>query len=171
MRALVLFMAASALFAQTWQPQVTNAKLQQRAYSGDLGAEIRAASPAWFGYAVKSVRSDNQSCCWNGSNGCWLEDEKQHGWPAAKSGRPIPLEGSDAIAILFRVENNTIEKIRAFPLSCPLDAGGLPFVWITGVSAQASLGYLQKLAAAGPEDHIADGANLRHRTARRAGSR
>lgn len=157
MKYLLLFFAASVAFAQNWQPNVTNAKLETRAYSGNLATELRSTSPAWFGYAVKSVRNDNENCCWNGSSGCWLENERNGERISSNTTRPIPLEGSEAIAILFRVENNAIEKIRVFSLSCPLDAGGLAFVWFTGVPANASLSFLRQLAEK-QEDHIADGA-------------
>ncbi|MBV8070086.1 MAG: HEAT repeat domain-containing protein, partial [Acidobacteriaceae bacterium] len=66
--------------------------------------------------------------------------------------QPVPLEGSNAIAILFRVNNNTVEKIRGFSLACPLDAGGLPFIWLTGVPAQSSLAYLEKFATSSAGD-------------------
>jgi hypothetical protein len=158
MKTAALFLLASAAFAQNWQPNVTNAQFETRAYAGNLATELRATAPTWLGYAVKSIRSDNESCCWNGSSGgCWLENERNGRPITTASNRPIPLEGSDAIAILFRVENNAVEKIRVFSLLCPLDAGGLPFVWITGVPEHASLSFLQQLAEK-QDDHVADGA-------------
>lgn len=157
MKTLALFLLASAAFAQNWQPNVTDAKFQTRGYSGNLAAELRATPPTWFGYAVKSIRSDNESCCWNGSSGCWLENERHGEHVAANSTRPIALEGSAAIAILFRAENNAIQKIHVFSLECPLDAGGLPFVWITGVPEHASLSFLQHLTQ-NQSDRLADAA-------------
>ena len=153
-----LSLAASGV-AQTWQPNVTNAKFETRAYSGNLATQLHAAAPAWFGYAERSARSDNGNCCWNGSSGCWLEQEhgKQHtAGAAAGSPRPVQLEGSDAIAVLFRVANDGIEKLRVYSLSCPLDAGGLPFVWLTGVPEQASLAFLKTFVTNG--GHNADAA-------------
>ncbi|MBV8551773.1 MAG: HEAT repeat domain-containing protein [Acidobacteriaceae bacterium] len=158
MRVVPLLLFISAAFAQSWQPNVTNAKFESRAYSGDLRAQIQAsAATTWFGYAVKSVRNNNDDGCWNSPDGRWLEDEKKGGWPAAKPSRPVALEGTDAIAILFRVDNNRVEKIRVFPISCPVDAGGLPFVWLTAVPAHASLAYLQTFATQST-DQIADAA-------------
>ncbi len=157
MKNLVLLLAASLALAQNWQPNVTNARLATRGYSGNLETELRSTSASWFGYAVKSVRSDHESCCWNGSPGCWLEKDESSDRITTPSNRPVQLEGSDAIAILFRVENNAIQKIQVYSLLCPLDAGGLPFVWITGVPAHASLSFLQQLAV-DPADHKTDGA-------------
>jgi HEAT repeat protein len=43
------------------------------------------------------------------------------------------------IAILFRAENNRVTKIRVVSLNCSLDAGGLPFLWLTGVKPAESV--------------------------------
>jgi hypothetical protein len=55
--------------------------------------------------------------------------------------------------------SGTVEKVHVYWLSCPLDAGGLPFIWLKGVPANASLTYLQQLvsakASAFPHDGIA----------------
>lgn len=158
MKALLVLMAAGcAAWAQSGQPDVTNARFETVPYSGNLTAQIRSASPEWFGYAVKSVRSENGSCCWNGSAGCFLEGEEHGGRGISRTNRPVPLEGSDTISILFRVENNAIQKIRVFSISCPLDAGGLAFIWLTGVPEQASLAFLQKFIT-GEADRLADSA-------------
>jgi hypothetical protein len=155
--AALFLIAASVVLAQNWQPNVSNARFESRVSSGNLSTEIGGESPAWFGYAVKSVRNDNESCCWNGSSGCWLEKGDHRGPIAASPVHPVQLEGSDAVAVLFRVEHNAIEKINVYSVSCPLDAGGLPFAWLTGVSAHASLEFLKKLAI-DQADHKADAA-------------
>ncbi len=158
MKLLLTVLLASAAFAQTWQPNVVNAKFETRASSGNLDHDIQSQQPAWFGYAVKSIRSDSESCCWSdGAHGCWLEDGA-HEVSGVRSNRPVQLEGSDALAILVRVDHDTVTKIRAFSLSCPLDAGGLPFVWLTAVPAHASLAYLEHFANGSTPDHLADSA-------------
>ncbi|MBV8070557.1 MAG: hypothetical protein JO270_11665, partial [Acidobacteriaceae bacterium] len=140
MKTLLVLAFASVAFPQSGPPNVTNARFETRAFSGDLSAQLRAAGPAsvgpaWFGYAVSSLQKENENCCSNNEScGCSLEGNRSDR-PAAKSSQPVPLEGSNAIAILFRVNNNTVEKIRGFSLACPLDAGGLPFIWLTGVPA------------------------------------
>src|SRR5262249_19423922 len=74
------------------------------------------------------------------------------------SGTPISLEGTDTLAVLFRVENNQVSKIHAFSLTCPLDAGGLPFTWLTDVPAAASIGYLEKLVTSSSTNRNLDSA-------------
>jgi HEAT repeats len=154
--AAVLLVICSA-YAQTGQPNVSNARFETRAFSGDLRSEIRAASPTWFGYAVKSARRDHQSCCWDGGNqcGCSLEGRSTVVIGSSSNGR-LQLEKSDSEAILFRVEGNTVEKVRVFSFGCPLDAGGLPFIWLTGVPATASLSYLHGLVEADGSRHLTD---------------
>jgi hypothetical protein len=53
------------------------------------------------------------------------------------------LEGSSEIAVLYRVVRGEIEKINVFSIQCELDAGGLPFIWLTGVSAGESADFLK----------------------------
>ena len=161
MRAIALLFIGTALFGQAGQPTVNNAKFETRAYSGDLGSQLRSQAPGWFGYAVKGISSDNQSCCWANGNqcGCSLEGERSTVTSGTRSSTgTVQLEGSDSVAVLFRVENNEVKKVRALSLSCPLDAGGLPFVWLTGVPARDSLRYLQKLVAGASVDDKLDGA-------------
>ena len=164
MKTVICLLAASAVFAQNWEPNITNSRFATRKFSGDLASDLHGAtsSPAWFGYAVKTAPHDSNNCCWGDSNqcGCRLEGERGTVLNNSRSKTPVPLEGSDAVALLFRVVTGSIEKVRVYSLSCPLDAGGLPFIWLTGVPATASLTYLQKLVSVIPSDGVLDGAIL-----------
>jgi len=145
MRLVLLLGIVTVALAQT-QPAVSNARLRTEAFSGNLRVQIAGPGPAWFGYAVKSPVRNSQSCCSNNGYecGCSLEGNSTHSGVTSSSG-PVKLEGSDAIAVLYRIDNNAVEKIRVFSISCPLDAGGLPFTWITNVPANASLAFLKTL--------------------------
>ncbi len=161
MKSLILLVAATGLLAQTaQQPSVSNAKFETRAFSGDLSSAFRVSDgPTWFGYAVQTMRSDRNSCCFDDGrqSGCALEGGEYH-YSRARLTAPVQLEGTNTIAVLFRVENNQVEKIRLFSLSCPLDAGGRRFVWLTGVPAEASLSYLGYLAKNDGASEVQDGA-------------
>jgi HEAT repeat protein len=139
-------------------PSVSNAKFESIAFSGALESQMRSAEPAWFGYEVATYRIEQDT----DYRGCTLENE-QHG-PRSRPAGSIQLEGSRRAALLFRVENNQVQKIRLYSLACPLDAGGRRFVWLTGVSVQSSLGFLESLAStqrpigAGSEKSVQDGA-------------
>ncbi len=141
---MLVFGLSPATFAQ---PPVTHAKLETRAHTGSLAAELkRVAGPAWFGYAVPAAKAGSNSCCYNDHfHGCGLENEHGamvQGRDGAAS-RPVKLEGSTEIAVLFRVVHGDIEKISVFSTDCDLDAGGLPFIWLTGVSASESAALLK----------------------------
>jgi hypothetical protein len=149
MKLLAFIFAASLAAAQT--PQLTNAHFETRAASGDATRYMedfvaREGGPLWFGYAVESNQPDNSSCCWSNNNscGCRLEGGSR-GMSFQGTNEPVKLEGSRMLFILYRVQDHAITKIHPVSASCPLDAGGLRFVWLTGVSAQASIQFLSSL--------------------------
>ncbi len=125
MRTLVAWCLAGVLTAQT-APSVKNGPLETRAFSGDLAAQLKSDKATWFGYAIKTQRKTEN----------WCDGQHQS---------PVQLEGSDTAAVLLRVENNQVQKLKLYSLDCALDAGGLPFIWLTGVSAEASLAYLKTM--------------------------
>jgi HEAT repeats len=159
----VLFAISAGACAQDERPSVTNARFETRAFSGDLATQIRAGSATWFGYAVKSLPGDHSNCGWNHG--------AQHGWrlegasdivsgTSSSPVSPVHLEAPPAIDVLFRVENNAVQNVGIYSTDCSLDAGGLPFVWITDVPAKASLAYLQTLVSASGSDHTLESAIL-----------
>jgi HEAT repeats len=160
MKWLVLFAAATVLLAQTaQQPTVSNARFETSAFSGDLNSTLRASdAPAWFGYTIRTMRGDHDNCCSDDGHqsGCALESG-EYRYSRPRTTTPVQLEGTDNVAVLFRVENHQVGKIRLFSLSCPLDAGGLRFVWLTGVPAEASLSYLDSLAQNSASSSVQDG--------------
>ena len=101
---------------------------ETRAVSGDLAAQFKSDKATWFRYEIKTRHYRSNDWC----------DGQQHE-------SPIHLEGSDTAAVLVRVENNQIEKIKLYSTECTFDTAGLPFVWLTGVSNEASLGFLKGL--------------------------
>jgi HEAT repeat protein len=133
------------------QPAVVNAKLTTHAHSGSLSDEVRRVTgPAWIGYAMPAAKPEGNSCCWNDrSRGCSLEGG--HGVTAnnGASAKPVKLEGSKEIAVLMRVERGEVGKVHVFSIDCELDAGGLPFIWLTGVGASESAAHLKGLAPKG----------------------
>jgi HEAT repeat protein len=158
MKMLILFASAVSVLAAQSTPPLSNARLETRAFSGDLDSQLRSTRPTWFGYQIKTVQRD-ESCCWSdGSHGCWLEQSSRHGAEGVRSTGPVHLEGSSSAAVLFRVANNHIEKVQVFSMACPLDAGGLTFVWLAGVSAEASLKELRGIALSTETEHLTDNA-------------
>jgi hypothetical protein len=152
---------AAAAFAQ--QPHVQNARMETRAVSGGFETAFQGmvnaqSSPAWIGYAVPIIKGDRQSCCWsNDSRGCFLEPHNNDQGVTISNSSTVKLEGPTQLMVLFRVENRQVGKVRSFTPDCELDAGGLPFTWLTGVSAPDSIKVLLAIAkdTSGAErDHV-----------------
>ncbi|MFN0106923.1 MAG: HEAT repeat domain-containing protein [Bryobacteraceae bacterium] len=149
MRNIILVYAAAIPMAAQ-QPGIGNANLQMTPAANGLDAAIRTAvgkqsTAAWIGYAVPKILGDRQSCCWSDDGrGCGLEGRTAGPLPAPAV--PVKLEGPTHIAVLFRVEQGAVMKIRNFSIDCPLDAGGLPFHWLTGVRTADSVAVLTQYA-------------------------
>lgn len=149
MRTLILAAVAGTLAAQ--QPAISNANLQTIPVSGGLEATIRTAiakqqTASWIGYTVRRIPGEGHSCCWNdGGRGCGLEGNRGVVAPPAPN-QPVQLEGPTHVSILLRAEQGTVSKIRSFSVDCPLDAGGLPMYWLTGVQSAESVAMLVRYA-------------------------
>ena len=144
-------------------PQITNSQIEQRALTKPLGDEINAwaastSKPEWLGYSVPAVNSDRNVCCngnWNGDGcgTCFLE-ERHEGDTSSSAQNKINLEGPRTGVVLYRAESGKIGKIRVASEDCALDAGGLKFVWLTGVKPAESVAFLSAfVTGSDAEDH------------------
>ncbi|HKV26550.1 MAG TPA: HEAT repeat domain-containing protein [Candidatus Acidoferrum sp.] len=138
------------------KPNVVNAKMETRAVSGTLADSLHAVTaqaekPEWVGYSVPEIAGDRSVCCGNYNDGdggcrtCQLENENGNAsstrGDSAKGGT-IELEGSRQLVVLFRVEGQQVTKIRVASEDCTLDAGGLPFVWLSAAKPAESVALL-----------------------------
>jgi hypothetical protein len=142
MKLALLFVSALSLLAQ--QPHISNARLETRQLSGGLDATLRAIlkaqlSPGWVGYSEPIVAG-------RGQRGCWLENRPRDHSIAVTGSQTVKLEGPTDLVVLFRVENHQIGRIQTVTPECDLDAGGLLFIWLSGVSAPESIRFLQSIA-------------------------
>jgi HEAT repeat protein len=161
---------------QADEPQVENGRLEKKALAGPLMAEVKswstqASQPQWLGYSVPQIGRQRMMCCgnydgsWgNGCGHCRLED-RNNGTNMSSNDEPgsAKLEAPRSIAILFRAENKHITKIRVVSLECSLDAGGLPFVWLSGAKPVESVELLQTFVKGSDldsheDDHTSHGA-------------
>lgn len=151
MKRIAALLLAPALFAQ---PRLQNAHLETRAVSGSLEATLQSIENArttaqWIGYSAPQIPGDRTMCCFNSSDGVQFQGcalEPQNGVTAFQTGPgTVKLEGDTEFLVFFRVENKQVEKIRTFSPECSVDAGGLPFVWLTGVNPAQSIGLLEAL--------------------------
>src|SRR5713226_1628780 len=106
-----------------------------------------AEKAEWVGYRVDQVAGGRGVCCdnnWNdGSCGtCRLEKENSGTTGTTHTDGTAKLEGTRQLVVLYRLEAKQVVKIRVASEDCTLDAGGLPFVWLTGVKAPESVALL-----------------------------
>jgi hypothetical protein len=148
-------------------PGIENAKVETRAVTGNLDATFRelaakAEKPEWIGYSVDQIPSEGNVCCGNDRDDpscgtCNLEkDHEGAGSTTRKSGN-VGLEGARQLVVLLRLEGKQVVKIRVASENCTLDAGRLPFVWLTGVRPAESDALLETFVRgaefAGHGDH------------------
>lgn len=144
-----MFTLALAVFAQ--QPAVRNARLESRPAASGLDAAFRQAAngratPVWIGYSVPIVKGDQSMCCYHGLHACSLESKANDDGATISNSGPVNLEGPDHLVVLYRVESGSVGKIRTFTPECTLDAGGLPFVWLTDAKPAESIAMLSEFA-------------------------
>ena len=93
------------------------------------------------------------------------------------SPQTVKLEGPTHLVVLAcGWKTIKSDKIRTFTPECDLDAGGLPFIWLTGVSAPESIRFLLSIAKSASGATRDDSANIGcrsggDRVARRPGGR
>ncbi len=150
---LVLALAASALMTSAQEPRVTHTQFHSGPVSLGLSATVdrfrHSNGPLWLGYAVQALPRTHYSSCSSGSGSSGVEagccDELQLEDTADNL---ITIEGTSApqVDVLFRLDHGEVTKTRVVPVGCTLDAGGLPFEWLTGVKPEESAALLGKLA-------------------------
>lgn len=161
MLALVLPILLQAAASAPPPAKLQNAQVTLRALaSGGLREEVETASRpgavSWLGYEQDVVDGDPQMCCFQSLHssrnrhddrlccaGCRLE--KEGAFTIGFSGNR-PVERS-RFFVLVRVADGRVDRVKALSEDCGIDAGGKPFVWLTGVSPSESLTFLRSLVA------------------------
>jgi len=137
-------------------PRAENANAETRAVKGTLDATFRAILAQaeklqWVGYSVDEIAGERIMCCgnWNVGEGCEtcrLESDQHWTSGTAKGDNrtdsTVKLEGARQLVVLFRLEGRQVVRIRVASEDCTLDAGGLPFLWLTGVKPAESVALL-----------------------------
>ncbi len=145
-------------------PRLENAKLETRAAGASLDATMReiaatAEKAEWVGYHVDQAAGERGVCCnnnWNDGNcgTCRLEKENGGSSSTTRTDGNVKLESSRQLIVLYRLEAKQVVKIRVASDDCTLDAGGLAFVWLTGVKPTESVALLATyVRGSGFEDH------------------
>jgi HEAT repeat protein len=148
-------------------PRIENAKIETRAVAGNLDATLRgitaqAEKREWIGFSVDQIAGERSVCCGNyrdegGCGTCNLERDHDGETSTTQKSGIVALEGARQLVVLFRLEAKQVVRIRVASEDCTLDAGGLPFIWLTGVKPAESVALLETYVHGadfeGHEDH------------------
>jgi HEAT repeat protein len=134
--AIWMLLAALPLAAQP--KLLVNAKTDTRSAASGLEREFKSLltaqpQPAWIGYSVPSTRANNLGCD-------YVRD-------SSLTSGVVHLEPPDQVIVLFRVENNQLNRIRSISPYCEIDAGGVPVHWLTDVQPPQSVALLTTLVS------------------------
>ncbi|HXA17065.1 MAG TPA: HEAT repeat domain-containing protein [Thermoanaerobaculia bacterium] len=147
--ATVLALIAATALAQ--QPRIIHGTVTSAAVSSDLGAQIRGARTKYIGYAVPEVEGERVMCCFESygefrSGGMCGLDRDGSSFTNDDHEQLHPANGM--FAVIYRVENGEIAKVRSYSMECVLDANGAAVTWIDGVDPRRSVALLASLIAA-----------------------
>jgi HEAT repeat protein len=155
---LVAVLGASMLAMAQQQPKVINAQLHTEPSGAGLSATVNrfqhSSGPLWLGYQVAAVPGSRFSMCSDdaesstddGCCGVYRLEDSNNNFRSSNGSQAIET----SIDVLVRIDQGAVEKVRFIGTGCRLDAGGLPFTWLTDVKADDSIAWLSSLVN---EDH------------------
>ncbi len=149
---MVLALAASALMSSAQEPRVTHTQFHSGPVSLGLSATVdrfrHSNGPLWLGYAVPALPRTHHSSCSLGTGssgvetGCCNELQLED----TADNLTTPASPGPIVDVLFRLDHGEVTKTRVVSVGCTLDAGGIPFEWLTDVQPDDSAVFLGKLA-------------------------
>jgi hypothetical protein len=133
---------------ETRQPKFLNARVDTQAAGAGLSRAMAGilrerTSATWIGYSVPATPGEHDMCDSNRRPGrLYLEGRPA---PSAEDeARSASAESADLV-VLLRVEPGKAQKLRVASFDCEIDAGGLPVVWLSGVTGADSVTFLQAI--------------------------
>lgn len=163
---IALILSASAVAFSGQQPRVSNTQMNTEPASSGLSATVtrfqHSSQPIWIGYEVPALPRSHSSSCGD-SNGASSDDGCCSEVQLEGSGERV-IESTQAtepgkVYVLLRLEQGTMSKVRPVNTGCRINAGGVPFTWLTGVDPEDSIRFLAQLAGApSAENRVVDGA-------------
>jgi HEAT repeat protein len=151
----VVLSVVSTLFAQ--QPTISHGQVTTEAADHGLSTVLdgleRQKDAVWVGYSIPVTGKFSSG--WNSNHIEYLEGNN-NGSEVNNSDGNNP--SSDHAVILLRVADGAVMKLRVESPDRELDAGGLRFVWLTGVNADDSVHVLTGLAQQGDVRRLRDSA-------------
>ena len=178
------FMAAtfgmSTLAMAQQQPKILNAQFHTESAGAGLSATVNklqhSSGPLWLGYDVAAVPGSHFSMCSDNSDssadddccGVYRLEDSNNSFRTSNHDQKAETE----MAVLVRVDHDQVDKVRFIGIGCRLDAGGLPFTWLTDVKAEESVTWLSSLVTADNKRHTDQAliAIAMHETAKATGA-
>jgi HEAT repeat protein len=155
--AVVLGVSMVAMAQQP--PKVINAQFRIEPAGAGLSATVgrfqHTKGPLWLGYQVAADSRSRFSVCSGDSNGS-MDDGCCGVYRLEDSNDTFRSSGADrntgtGMDILVRIDQGALNKIRFVGAGCSFDAGGLPFIWLTGVQPEDSVAWLSSLVGNGDQ--------------------
>src|SRR5271163_1004238 len=149
---MVVALAASALMTSAQEPRVTHTQFHSGPVSLGLSATVdrfrHSNGPLWLGYAVPALPRTHHSSCSFGTGSSEVEAGCCNELQLEDTADNLITSASPALTVdvLFRLDHGEVTKTRVVPVGCALDAGGVPFEWLTDVAPEDSAAFLGKLA-------------------------
>jgi hypothetical protein len=168
--AVVICASALALLAQ--QPKVSNTNFTVESIGGTLTATVNrfrhSSEQRWLGYEVAALPQAHFSTGSICSDASPMDDECCGEYRLEDNSNYSVNRGSHTASeynlhVLLRLDHGQIIKVRPVMAGCHLDAGGVPFTWLTGVNPEDSVAFLSGVAAQSLESNgsrVVDGALL-----------
>jgi len=163
--AIALVLSASAVAFSGQQPRVSNTQFNTEAAGPGLSATVTrfqgSSQQLWIGYEVPSLPRNVSSSCGDSygstsDDGCCgeyrLEGSRNGVTETAQKSEP------GRMYVLLRLDHGAVIRVRPVNAGCRLDAGGVPFTWLTGVRPDDSIQFLLQLASKSEENRVLDGA-------------
>jgi hypothetical protein len=138
-----------AAVASAQQPRIVHSAVTTIAASADLGAQIRGSRTKYIGYSVPEIEGERVMCCFDyvgefrSGGTCGLE--RQGGSISSGDRDELHPLGSGLFAVVYRVENGEITRVRSYSMECVLDASGTAITWIEGVDPRKSVALLASI--------------------------
>lgn len=149
-------LGVSVLAMAQQPPKVINARFHTEPAGAGLSATVgrfqHSNGPLWLGYEVAAVPRTRFAVC--SGNGDSMDDGCCGVYRLEDSDNSFRTSDSDQAAVtnidvLVRIDQGAIDKVRFISTGCRIDAGGLPFTWITDVQPDDSVAWLSSLVTAG----------------------
>jgi HEAT repeat protein len=158
---LVAVLGVSMLAMAQQQPKVVNAQFNTEPSGAGLSATVNrfqhSTGPLWLGYEVAAVpgthfsmcSGDTESSMDDGCCGVYRLEDSNNNFRSSNGDQATETR----IAVLVRIDQAAVDKVRFIATGCRLDAGGLPFTWLTDVKADDSVAWLSSLVTADNKRH------------------